>query len=141
MRDLAAFQRIPYIDRGREWTGADCWGLHRLYVWDRRRFWLPLFDWIHAADFAERRDAVAQGQAAPAWREIERGDTRVCDLVLMDTMIDGRLEPLHVGTVVEGGRVMNTKRDTGVMIVPFDHLSVRRRLRSFWRYEPAHSVH
>ena len=137
---LERFQRIPYCKDGRDWSGCDCWGLHRLYAREVAGLDLPAFDWVHADDRASIDAAIDAEQGAERWVEVAPGTERACDLAMLEALADGEDSPLHIGTVVGPARVMHMTRRVGVMCVPFTHPTVKGKIGEIWRYEPGPSI-
>jgi len=133
---IERFQRIPYRKDGRDWSGCDCWGLHRLYVREVNGIDLPAFDWVHDDDQASIETAIREQRQTERWVEVLSGAERACDLVMLEALAGGEESPLHIGTVVGPGRVMHMTQRVGVMCVSFDHSTVRGKIGEIWRYEP-----
>ena len=128
--DLAALQAVPYVDGGRSHEGCDCYGIGWLYN-RLRGVALPSYGAITAADTRPFLQAVAEGRVT--WREVTLGEQGPGDVVLLRRRLTDL--PLHVGWIVDDGRVMSTTRATGVTFQPIEDLSGENRLRGIYRYE------
>ena len=130
MTDLARYQTVPYVDGGRSRDGADCYGIGWLYNMDRGVA-LPRFGAITSAATRPFLKAVAEGRST--WREIGQGDEVPGDAVLLRRHLSAL--PLHLGWVVDDGRVMSTTRATGVTFTELGDLT--ERLCGIYRYDIA----
>lgn len=128
MRDYSG---IPYLRRGRDRQGLDCWGLVRLWYRDELGLALPSF-----ADLDDGEAATAQELAARAreqWRQVETPEAG--DVILL------RGDPLHVGVVLAPGLMLHTTRKLGASAVErYDTGRWRHRVQGFFRYAPGVQV-
>lgn len=122
---------LPWLDRGRDRNGTDCWGLLGMVYAERFGIVLPSFrdDYQTAAD----SDAVANLIAGnlSEWTEIAAGAERVGDGLLMS--IAGL--PRHIGVVVGKGVVLHIERGAGSLIESYHAMRLRRRVAGFYRHE------
>lgn len=126
---VARFQAIPFADDGRDWRGCDCWGLHRLIVKERLGLDLPAWDTVATTDLEQVARTVDDQLVAGCWRRVETADAVECDLVLMREAG----EAVHVGTYLEGDRVIHTQRLIGAAVVGLDHPRLPR-VEGIYRY-------
>lgn len=127
--DFAPYVGVPWLDRGRELTGCDCWGLHRLVYRDGPRIELPSFaeDYVGPADREAIQALISGGRSV--WIPIDAADARPFDLVLMHD------RPWHVGTLVQPGRMLHVPEGRSSVI---EHISTGRfgrRLEGLYRHE------
>lgn len=87
------FRRIPYREGGREFSGADCYGVVRLWLQYRGVVDLPLFGLVISKRRAACRDAYLQ--AASGFYE---PDNPVPDDVICCFNQQGQLD--HIGVIV-----------------------------------------
>lgn len=122
---------LPWLERGRDCTGIDCWGLLALFYRDVFGIDLPSFsdDYQTVADHAAVADLMNGNMSA--WREVEAGTERFGDGVLMS--IGGA--PAHVGIVVKPGLVLHIERGTGSIIESYYGARLKRRVLGFFRHE------
>lgn len=124
MIDPSPFIRLRFKDGGREPPFLDCWGLYRHIVLEARG--------VALAEHAGVTQPLAQARMLGAerecgeWIEIASGEEQPCDLVLMKGMVGkGRataMRPLHVGTVIGLGRMIDIEESNGVMVRMFRDL-------------------
>lgn len=103
--NMDEFVGLPWLERGRDRDGLDCWGLLALVFAERLGIELPSFsdDYQTTAD-AEAVTGLIDGHMEP-WRPIEAGQERAGDALLMS--MGGR--PRHVGVVVSPGHVCTSR--------------------------------
>jgi cell wall-associated NlpC family hydrolase len=122
------FVGIPFVDRGRDLKGCDCWGLLTL-VYAKIGVDLPSHrdDYQTVAD----RDEVARilGNGKSQWRLVH--DERPTDAVLLK--LAGR--PFHVGVVVRPGLMLHALPGTGAAIEDYRSHNYSRRIMGFYRHE------
>ena len=128
--DLEAFIGIPFVDRGANYQGADCWGLAVLFYRDVLGIQLPHQEYGPIDDPAPGRDAAVNIEREQRrWDLIPPGAEEFGDLVLMSCA--GRW---HIGVVVEFGRMLHVRRDIDSVIERYDTPRWQPRLNGFYRY-------
>ncbi len=124
------FVGLPYADKGRDFSGVDCWGLHFLI---NRTFGLDLPSYsdryVTAADLAVIARLIGS-EIDDDWREIPRGEERPLDGALMR---EGRL-PGHIGTVVRPGLLIHIERGETSRIESYRVSPLKHRLVGFYRH-------
>lgn len=124
---------IPYLERGRDRRGYDCWGLASA-VW-REIFALdvPSYDerYACAEDAAEIGRLIRGDLPASPWREVPLKEARAGDGILL--RIKG--EPCHVGVIVEPPYFLHIHRGTGAGLERVDSLLWSRRVLGVFRHE------
>lgn len=134
-----AYLGIPFKDRGASRDGADCWGLVSVIFRERLGISLPLYPEVESVrDPAMFRTFVRESKGEQ-WEEIPAGSEQPYDVVLMRGVVEaeGRKasRPIHVGCVVQPGRLIHTEQGVGVSIVNYrTHPSVKHRVIAFYRY-------
>lgn len=119
------YMTVPFVDRGRSMSGADCFGLHFLVLLLERQ--LRVADPGLAFTDKGARDAVAAELARGNWFRVDKPE--MYDAVVMKAyfLADGRGESddRHIGTVIDNGQVLHTEKHTGPRICPLDDLKGR----------------
>lgn len=126
--DFSAFVGVPWLDRGRDLRGCDCWGLHRILVSLGQGLDLPSYDdgYVGPADRAAIQGLIDGDRCL--WGRVERGAERPFDLVLL------RGNPWHVGTVVLPGRMLHVPEGRSSVIEPFTTGRFGRRVEGVYRH-------
>lgn len=129
--DLNEYIGLPWLWRGRDRSGVDCWGLCALIFRERLGIELPSFrdDYQTEAD-ADALAGLIDGNKGP-WRELLPCEERSGDALLMS--IGGR--PHHIGVISVPGLVLHIERGTGSLIENYHSLRLRRRVLGFYRHE------
>ncbi len=109
---LSTYSTIPYVERGRDFSGADCWGFVRLQCINEDQIppdAVPSFGALTGADPSGMTDAYRS--TLPAFKRVARplpGAVACC--------FDGRGNFRHVGRVWRDGSrlvVSHTRAATG----------------------------
>lgn len=113
--------RLGFAYGGRERPAVDCWGLYRLIVGENSGVWLGEFSGVEK--FSSIARTLRRQSGLPDWLPVAAGDEKAFDLVLMKGIVGKGREaiaaPLHVGCVIEPGRMIDIEETTGVMVRPF----------------------
>ncbi len=124
---------VPFVDKGRGWSGWDCWGMLRLFYHEVLGISLPSYaeGYADAGQSAETRNqlraVIAIGKAL--WRCVPAPE--VGDVVLLN--IGGH--PLHVGLALGHGRMLHAERRVGTLIERLSSPIWARRVEGFYRYD------
>lgn len=128
---------LRFLDGGRDFPAVDCWGLVRLVLAREAGIEVPSYGDVPATALSRIARAMTRGSELPPWQRFD-GAVRVFDVAMMTAnpgaMVDRRA-CVHAGIVVSPGRLMHIEDGQGVHHVPFDHVTVRRRLLGFRRHE------
>lgn len=130
---------LPFVDKGRDRAGLDCWGLVRLVFAEKRGITLPDFSDISAYDARRVAGAIAAECETPSWLPVMRGAEQEFDVVVMRGPIfatDGRAYglPRHVGVVTDDRRVLHIEKDIDAVCIPLSSQSVKDRIMRVYRY-------
>lgn len=130
MIDVVPYLHVPFEDRGRDWSGCDCWGLARLVArFDFNRDF-PAHDGSYeSADDGEGVGAVIDEERA-CWQEIPAGLEVPGDVVTLVV----RGAEAHVGTVIEPGMMLHTMKRTGPVVESYRRNPWKKRVRGFYRW-------
>lgn len=136
---IEGFVGIRFKDGGRDRSGADCWGLVRLYLQETFGLTLPTYSETPVADLTGSQRAINEAMTNGAWRKVDRSELRHGDVALLWCYEpDGTGRPVrtrrHVGVITaDPKKMLHVEDGTDSVIVPLSHVSVRSRLESFWR--------
>jgi cell wall-associated NlpC family hydrolase len=129
--DLSAYVGIPWLERGRDRDGCDCWGLLAMAYREQLGVSLPSFrDDYQTLEDADAVVALIEGHMGP-WHEVEVGRERSGDALLMT--IAGR--PRHVGVIASPGLVLHIEIGAGSLIESYRGFRLHRRIAGFYRHE------
>ena len=125
------FLRIPFVDGGRDYQGADCWGLVRLFYRDVLSIDLRSFAEYRASDV--RSVAHMMEIHRQEWQKVD--PPAVHDVALMRCHgREGSTLVAHVGIVLDRGRVLHTEVNGGVKNERLDALHIKSRILEFRRH-------
>jgi probable lipoprotein NlpC len=122
---IARAKKVPFLDKGRDWSGWDCWGLvGQVY---RLCCGLELPD---ERDRSYRNPEVALATLLVGARQyliIPYGRERPLDVLLF--------RPCHAGVVVRRGWMVNAREGRGTLVERYDGLLWRSHLVEIRRHE------
>lgn len=125
---VADYIGIPYLERGRDRAGCDCWGLVRLVLEQQFQVSLPsLAGDYEAVDDALTQRLIDSTSAAVSAKPVtapEPGDIAVL-------RVEGI--PAHVGIVVGGGNLLHVRRGTESHVSRLASSVIAARLEGFYR--------
>ncbi len=122
---------VPFVEKGRDWAGWDCWGQLRLFHRDVLGVDLPSYtesytDAGHSAESRERLRTLFK-KGLDAWQRVH--EPMPGDGVLLN--IGGR--PIHVGLAIGNGRMLHTSRKINTVIERLASPMWARRIEGFYR--------
>lgn len=130
MTDFSPFVGIPYVDKGRDYSGADCWGLKWIVYRDVLGIELPSY----SESYVTGADRVAMARLITGeldeWIEVSAGDERPFDGVLMREGAFLR----HIGVVTTPGRLLHVQPGMTSCIERYRAGLLANRVVGFYRY-------
>lgn len=131
---LDAYVGLPFLERGRDRGGCDCWGLLRLVYRDCLGIDLPSYgDRYETTQDAAGLQALITGELEP-WRLV--GLETALDAVLLS---EGGIIR-HVGVVERPGLLLHVENGSTAVIEPYRTGRLKRRVVGFYRYECNHAA-
>lgn len=119
---------VPFLDRGRDYAGWDCWGCLRCGIRDVLGVDIPSYAAHYRTARDQRRIAALMERDRPAlWTEVAA--PAPMDGILL--RIDGR--PTHVGLVIDGRRFLHVERGIDTVLEDFGGVQWRERVLGFYR--------
>ena len=121
---------LPFKWNGYERDGIGCYGLVALVMREQFGVEMPRHD-----DVA---DLLASGSDAdvpsvPGWREKPMRDAKAGDILHMNGVHNGQIQPMHIGVFVGSMRVLHIEKDVGSCII--DISNRRHAWRAIGAYE------
>lgn len=124
------YLQVPFLSRGRDLLGWDCYGLYRWLLGERHGIWLPSYSDQYRDDADGPAISAAIGAYRPAgWAEVPRGEVRQGDGIVL--CIAGL--PWHCGYVIEPGIMLHARRGAGTVIERYETPLWEKRLEGFYR--------
>jgi cell wall-associated NlpC family hydrolase len=121
---------MPFLERGRDRAGCDCWGLVRLVLAERFGLEVPSYAEGYDTVGDRRRIAALIVEHEAAWLRIEPGRAHPGDVVLLRL----RGLPVHVGVVAARGWMLHVEPKVGCVLERFDGLEWRNRVLGVYRH-------
>jgi len=129
--DINRYIGIPYKDRGRDVSGADCWGLVRMIYQDELQITLPSYD----GDYLSSEEAEEIGRLVNrergSWREIPRGEEQEGDIIVLRLMRC----PMHVGVIYKPGMMIHLLRGCNAVAEAYTSRLWTNRIHCILRHE------
>ena len=126
----AAYLRVPFAEKGRDRSGADCWGLVRL-VLEEQFGLLGLPGYESEYRNTSDRDGIAEAVRSGLLDGWEPTDAPAAG-VLVILRLAGR--PWHCGVMANRNWMLHTLEGTGVCVERIDGMLWRNRIEGCWRY-------
>ncbi len=126
----ATYVGLPWLDRGRDQTGCDCWGLARLVYAVELGIELPTYvgDYPSAGEAAEIDRLIRDALDGGPWIEVSAAGE--FDLVLFRL---GRWDS-HIGIMVDGKRMLHMMGRDAAKVERIDGAVWARRQCGVWRH-------
>lgn len=115
---------VPFLDRGREITGWDCWGLILAAYTESFGIDLPYGATFSCHDPRSAGEALLEG--AQAWQEVRPGEEVPGDVILT--------RPCHASLVLSRGRMLNCREGMGTIIERYDNAVWNRAIIGIFRH-------
>jgi cell wall-associated NlpC family hydrolase len=120
---------VPYLDKGRDMRGWDCFGLYRYVVREQTGLLVPDYGPSYAsAD--DRADVAAAMAQRGEWRAVVAGAEREGDGVVF--LLAGA--PIHCGYVLERGTMLHALKGRETCIERYDSAAWNRRIEGFYKW-------
>lgn len=128
--DYSRFIKIPFVDGGRDYSGADCWGLVQLVMRDIYDTIIPDYR-ISCMDFIRINRRIRSEQTMPQWNRIEH---TIEPCIILFSLNKHRRFLNHAGLYIGNGRFIHTIRHHGATINRIDHQFYRTRIEGYYQY-------
>lgn len=120
---------IPFVEKGRDRGGVDCWGLVNLIYREKLGIELPSY----AENYRDTNDraalqALVEAEKAAKWVAVEK--PKPYDAVVL-TMLG---MPTHVGIMVDDRHMLHCMRGTNTVREDITGLRWRHRVKGFARW-------
>ena len=121
---------LPFLDRGRDRHGIDCWGLVRLVM--SEQFGIPLPSYATEYDSTEKPDQLAPvvDKEKKRWTKIAPGYEALGNVVVMRMLG----QPIHVGLVIGDGRMLHILKGRDATHESYLSPVWKDRITGFYRY-------
>lgn len=127
---------VPFRHRGRDLSGADCFGLYALVLAQEASVAVADIDAGYEDGPYKTAAAVANALARGEWVKVDvpqTFDAAVMCAYYTQGGIVRRCADMHVGCMIDDRRLLHTEDHTGPRIVAIDDPPITRRIRFFAR--------
>ncbi len=132
MINISPYMHIPFKDKGRDYDGADCYGLYYLISRDERDLLLPSYvERYQTSHDKEQIAAIIDHERSTAWAAIAREAIVPGDLVVL--RIIGR--PWHCGMMLDDNRFLHTEEELNVCQGQLSNVRWNKRIVGFYRWK------
>lgn len=122
---------IPYLDKGRDFTGCDCYGLLMLYY--KNELGIDIPDVNISAKEPRRSLAKYLEEIQKHWRELPYPEPNAG--VAMCLNPEHPMMVTHFGVMIDEKRMLHTYENTNSHIVEINHPTVRNQIKGFYRWQ------
>lgn len=121
---------LPFLDRGRDRNGLDCWGLVRLVM--AEQFGIALDSHATEYDSTEQPDQMAPvvDKEKKRWVKIAAGHEALESVVVMRMLG----QPIHVGLVIGDGRMLHILKGRNATHESYLSPVWKDRITGFYRH-------
>lgn len=125
---ISRYIGIPYSDKGRGWSGCDCFGL--LQLWMRTEKGIELPDYLEVYTSSADRESVSGAieENMGGWVPVDKPEFG--DALLFRIMG----HPMHVGIKLNGSDFLHAFQNCDSCIERLDSLAWSRRLMGAYRW-------
>lgn len=126
--DVSKFLSIPFKEKGRDYTGCDCWGISYLIYRDVRGIELPLYlDGYHNSSDAEEIGKIVRNEKS-LWDRV----SPPAPFDLVNIRMLG--EPMHIGVCIGMGKFIHCSSKIGVTKESLNSFKWESRILGYYRY-------
>ena len=128
MNDYSRYLKIPWKDKGRDFSGCDCWGWARLFA--NYECGLAIKDISYSSCKNVHELQRIAGIEQQKWCTIDLSDVRKGDFV--DLSREGR--DYHIGVMVTDKLIGHLEVNAFPVLVNKNSFKIRNRIKGVWRY-------
>ena len=123
---------VPYVDKGRDMAGWDCFGLYRFVLQERHGVLVPSY--AEQYTDADHGTPVIEAHRGD-WQAVQQGDEREGDGIVFT--LAG--QPLHCGYVIERGTMLHSIKGRGTCIERYTSPGWAKRIEGLYRWTTTNS--
>lgn len=120
--------KVPFVDKGREYSGWDCWGSVCCFYRDVKGVILPQYlDYDSSTEYRQLQELISKN--SKKWQRVEKpdcGDVAVFNLSGM---------PCHTAVVVDGKMAIHAEKKAGTFLESLKSPIWEKRIEGFYRHE------
>lgn len=129
MKDFSRYCSIPFKDKGRDWSGCDCWGLVKLFC--KNELGIDLDSHDRAYSGVSDIDSIMKiaDEEKKKWTAVSPPG-RVGDVVEIGLF----RRDYHVGVVAAQDYILHIETSGFAQLIPAKSFRIARRIKGCWRY-------
>lgn len=122
---------IPFLDKGRDRAGIDCWGLAKLIYQEELSIILPTFDGYSDGSDPSQIEPLTTMGLADLWEEVD--NPREFDGIVI--RLAGH--PVHIGVMINPGEFIHSLKGRDVAIDRVENMIWKKRIHGIYRMRTA----
>lgn len=123
---------IPYLNKGRGFEGADCWGLVRLVYEHELGIQLPSYGEVSSDNLVAAQNKVHTVASQAQWINVAPEHIAPFDVCVMRAY--GKRLVCHVGVVIDKNTILHVESRSNSVIVSLKDPLIRERITCFRRH-------
>lgn len=128
------YRKIPFLEKGRDEKGVDCWGLVRLIYKIEKSIELPSYAELY--EDTEQADVISrliEQEKKIHWLEFPKDITpEPFDVIILRM----RNRPMHVGIVIDQDDMIHCVDKVGVAVESYRRMKWKDNVLGFARWKP-----
>ena len=128
-------ENIPFVQKGRDRKGIDCWGLICLAYKEVYNLELPHYTETYDTTKDFKKLAKTFSKHKDEWVEIEPGKELEGDCILLNV----RNRPIHVGIITKKGYMLHIEENIDACVESYKTFQWKNRIVGIYRH-PNHST-
>lgn len=130
MCDVTSYLGIPYVSKGRDFNGCDCWGLVHLFYQKEYNLELPTYSsWYIDVENLSVLDYTVNTNKSIGYTQVQ--EPKFGDIILFK--IKGFI--VHCGIYIGNNEFLHNFFGTNSCIESLDSIKWNRRIEGFYRYD------
>lgn len=118
--------RVPFKDKGRDWSGWDCYGSVYCAFREVKGIILPEYlDYLSTREYAQLKTLI--DSVRPTWEEVT--NPQVMDVAVFTLS----QSPCHVALMIDARNALHAEKKLGTFIEPIDSAVWKKRLEGIYR--------
>jgi len=128
---MTRYLQIPFVDKGRTFQGADCYGLVKLYFKNELNINIP--ETNITAEQPNRIMINYLNEISKNWEEIQHPETN-CVIALAMHENHPKLVT-HFAVMINDKKVLHTLRKINAHIVDVDNIQIKPFIKGYFRWK------
>lgn len=123
------YVNVPFLDKGRDENGADCWGLASVIYKNELKIILPDYlEFYENTNEREKLSALISSESQSHWVSVK--EPKEFDVVVLNM----RGVPMHVGIVTKPNHMIHCARGIGTTHEHYGTARWKHKVMGFYRW-------